>query len=915
MVFNKGKAENNYKVISVKVFAWDRVMNKKRKYRRVFERREINYISVAVEFYNKLFDEKDWSVKISFKAFEMTGGKKGNEICTELKEVTVEKDKNIMLVDFGYGNEEYGKFWTECDYIWEVQIGDELAGEAKFRIEDNGKVSAAENPYFTVTSLRTYEAPKGDLPENERKYLKQFSKKESRYIMSELKIINKLETEWLCELFFNYYDDTGGLIGVSDTLGYITPNIGPGEPFTISAGWGCSDADSWIRDDYRVEVVFMDQVVAMVPFRVGDDNIERLSDYEALLNQDVGDFYGLRAIPDDDVPEEVEQPDELPDDKDDSSIEEKPGTDSQIEIDNRPLEDILADLDKLVGLKDIKLKVREYVDYISYIQYRIDKGIEEDEKIVLHSVFTGNPGTGKTTVVKILGEIFRAMGLLSKGHVHTVESSDLISGYVRQTGKDTKDAIEKARGGILFIDEAYMLFKEGATNDFGSEAVAALITEMSDGPGDIAIMVAGYPAEMEKFIDSNPGLRSRFRNHYHFDDYDPDELTAIAEYAAKEKDVSLSKEARERIRKILTDAFRKRDRTFGNARLAHSLVDEAKMNLGIRLVRKYSPDELTKEQLSTIEAEDVEDITAGKLEERLKLDIDKALLDSALAELDSLVGLQSIKQEMSELVRLTRYYREMDRDVLKAFSMHAIFKGNPGTGKTTVARIIGKIYKALGLLERGHLIDADASDLVAGFVGQSSLKTKDLVDKAMGGVLFIDEAYSITDGGRTTGGDDFGKQAVAALIKEMEDRRGEFAVIAAGYPDNMDNFIESNPGIQSRFDRTFIFEDFNEDELWLIVAKMLADKGLKADHEAEGHIRKFIAHLYLGRNKFFGNARSMRKIVEKAYRNHELRMADLPMEKRSSKLMSTLIFEDVKEFVPEEKDVVNKGIGYKFGSS
>ena len=421
--------------------------------------------------------------------------------------------------------------------------------------------------------------------------------------MTEFKFINLLEEEWMCELIFNYYDDTGLLVGVSDNLGFITPNLGPGEDFTITGGWGTADGNSWIHDNYRVEVVFMDNVVAMIPFSVGEKHLERLSDYEALLNEDVTEFYGKPHIqntiknetPEDDKP-----------DSDNTTTEDTNDTDEivdnfNIEIDDRPLEEILSELDKLVGLKEIKQKVREYVDYVSYLQYRQEKGFDEDEEINLHSVFTGNPGTGKTTVVKLLGKIYHSMGLLSKGHVHAVESNDLISGYVRQSGKDTKEVIEKARGGILFIDEAYMLHREGVSNDFGPEAVAALITEMSDGPGDIAIMVAGYPKEMESFINSNPGLKSRFRNHYHFDDYTPDELVAIAHYAADGKGVELSDKALKKLKMHVTDAFRKRDRTFGNARLVHSMVDEAKMNLGIRLVREHDPDELTKKMLSTIQ--------------------------------------------------------------------------------------------------------------------------------------------------------------------------------------------------------------------------------------------------------------------------------------------------------------------------
>ncbi|MCK5784740.1 MAG: AAA family ATPase, partial [Desulfobacterales bacterium] len=426
--------------------------------------------------------------------------------------------------------------------------------------------------------------------------------------------------------------------------------------------------------------------------------------------------------------------------------------------------------------------------------------------------FTGNPGTGKTTVVKLLGKIYQSMGLLSKGHVHSVEANDLISGYIRQTGKDTKKAIEKARGGILFIDEAYMLFKEGANNDFGPEAIAALITEMSDGKGDIAIMVAGYPKEMDSLLKSNPGLKSRFRNYFHFEDYTPDELIHIAEFAANKKGVKISKNAEKRLLKVLTEAFRKRDRTFGNARFAHALVDEAKMNLGIRLMKDPKLEDYSKAQLSTLKDVDIEDLGNAVANTKLHLDIDENLLKEALSALNELTGLATIKQEVRELVKLSRYYKENNRDILKAFSMHSVFTGNPGTGKTTVARIIAKIYKALGMLERGHLIDADGGDLVAGYIGQTSGKTKDLISKAMGGILFIDEAYAITEGTNTG----FGQKAIAALIKEMEDHRSEFGLIVAGYTKNMQDFLESNPGLKSRFDQNFHFEDFSVDELWEI---------------------------------------------------------------------------------------------------
>ena len=899
MWFSK-KDDKHYKFSSLQTYAWDRIINNTRRYRKVFDKTELNYLSVGLEFYNKLFDEKDWKASVTFKAYELKNDNKASLICEHTDEYDITKDLNIVVCDYGYGNDKHGSFWKEGDYIWDAFIDDEYIASAKFHIYNIGKVSNSYNPYFDVDSIKTFEFVKETNKEIESKfYLKQFMYKQTQYVMTELNITNRVAYPWLCELNYNYYDDSGLLIGSSHDIGYInSEKTNAGMNYTMENGWGSKDASMWLKDNYRVEVVFMDTVVAKIEFSIGDELIVAPIDYEEFQ-------------------EEIET-DELTENE--ASIEpifeeitpEKPDLNYTEPVKNKSIEELLSELDELIGLTNIKQNIREYIDYVTYLQIRKEKGIEENGEIKLHSVFTGNPGTGKTTVVKLLGQIYHAMGLLSKGHVLTVESNDLISGFVRQTGKNTKEFIEKARGGILFIDEAYMLYKDDSTNDFGPEAISALITEMSDGPGDIAIMVAGYPKEMEKFIKSNPGLKSRFHNYYHFNDYTPNELVDIAKYAAKNKDVIFSKEALEKLKLIVTNAFRKRTQSFGNARLVNAMVEEAKMNLGIRLIREHDTEKLTNKKLSLIETVDIEYVSTKAISDILKLDVDEALLKESLTELNSLTGLSQIKKEVQELVRLSKYYREIDRNLLKAFSMHSVFLGNPGTGKTTVARILSKIYKALGLLERGHLVEADGSSLIAGFVGQSALKTKELINGAQGGILFIDEAYAITDGSSSNGSSDFGKKAIAALIKEMEDHRGEFGVIVAGYTDNMKRFLEANPGIKSRFDQTYHFEDFTEAELWEIAKNMFASKDLTPNKHAEEHLKIYIAFIYKYRNKFFGNARSIRKIVEKAYRNQQLRMASLSKAKRTKAIMNTLTLDDVLEFDPNKiKTVQSKSIGYK----
>ena len=909
----KTKNEDYFKLLSFKTYAWDRTINNTRRYRKVFDRSELNYLSVAFELYNKYFDEKDWKCTVTFKAFKIINDDKSKLLCEHTQEYSITKDLNVAICDYGWGNDEYGTFWEEGNYTWDLYVNDEYITSAKFHVYDIGKVTNEYNPYFDVQSIKTFEYEKENT--ESKFYLKQFMYKHTNYVMTELKIYNKVAYKWLCELNYNYYDDSGLLIGTSNDIGFInSENTAPGDTYTLEVGWGNKDTSVWLKDNYRVEVVFMDTVVAKIEFSVGDDYIVAPSDYEEdIIEEDFEDTFNeeyetnltKRHIEESEASTQEEIEDETK-----SEPEKDSGLDYSYLEEDKPLEELLKELDSLIGLTEIKSKIRDYIDYVSFLQLREEKGIDEDDEVKLHSIFTGNPGTGKTTVVKLLGQIYKTMGLLSKGHVLTVESSDLVTGFVRQTGKNTKEFIEKARGGILFIDEAYMLHKDDSSNDFGPEAIAALITEMSDGPGDIAIMVAGYPKEMEKFINSNPGLKSRFKNHYHFKDYTPTELVEIAKFSAVKKDIILSDNAIVKLKKIATEAYRNRDKSFGNARFIISVVDEAKMNLGIRLIRNNTIESLTKDMLVTVLQQDIEDVSKKSITSTLRLDIDQVLLKEALQELNNLTGLTTIKKEVQELIKLVKYYKDIDRDVLKAFSMHSVFIGNPGTGKTTVARILGKVYKALGLLERGHLVEADGSSLIAGFVGQTALKTKELIKEAKGGILFIDEAYSITDGKNST--NDFGKKAIAALLKEMEDHRGEFGVIAAGYTDNMKEFLKSNPGLKSRFDTTYHFEDFSEEELWNICVSMFMSKDLKIDSKAEMHIKTYINQLYRAKTKYFGNARTMRKLVEKAYRNQQLRMANLVKSKRTKVMMSTISIEDVLEFdATKELSLKQKSIGYK----
>ncbi len=288
-------------------------------------------------------------------------------------------------------------------------------------------------------------------------------------------------------------------------------------------------------------------------------------------------------------------------------------------------------------------------------------------------------------------------------------------------------------------------------------------------------------------------------------------------------------------------------------------------------------------------------------------------LEEIQAELDRLVGLESVKEQVrAQIAFLQIQARRSEHGLAEVpTSKHLVFLGNPGTGKTTVARILTKIYKALGILERGHMVETDRQGLVAGFVGQTALKTTERIDEAMGGVLFIDEAYALTSGGFGGASADYGNEVVQTILKRMEDQRGEFFVFAAGYPENMEGFLKANPGLRSRFDKILRFEDYSEEELFQIAIKMIADKGYDASERARLHLQSYLAFLRQYRDRYFGNARTVRTVINQAIKNQNLRLAGQSKEHRQD--LNLIKLEDVQEFEKNtEQFVFNKSrIGFR----
>ena len=267
-------------------------------------------------------------------------------------------------------------------------------------------------------------------------------------------------------------------------------------------------------------------------------------------------------------------------------------------------------------------------------------------------------------------------------------------------------------------------------------------------------------------------------------------------------------------------------------------------------------------------------------------------LEELLAELDGLCGLEKVKKDVKSLINLVkvRKLRQEAQLPVPPMSLHLVFMGNPGTGKTTVARLLAKIYHAIGVLSKGQLVEVDRSGLVAGFVGQTAIKTNEVIQKAMGGVLFIDEAYALAN---QDSPNDFGKEAIEALLKGMEDNRADLIVIVAGYTELMSNFINANPGLESRFNKYFYFEDYKSEELMSIFKSMCRKNGYTLDEQTEKFAKEGFQNLYEQRDENFGNARDVRNIFERAVSRQSDRLAG--MENPRKEDLMALTEADLKE--------------------
>ena len=536
----------------------------------------------------------------------------------------------------------------------------------------------------------------------------------------------------------------------------------------------------------------------------------------------------------------------------------------------------MAELDNMIGLSSVKDQIRQITASVEAARRRVMAGYGA-EKPMQHFVFLGPPGTGKTSVARVVAKIFYAFGLLDTPLVVEAQRADLVGEYLGATAIKTNELVNSALGGVLFIDEAYSLVNdsEGQGDRFGHEAIQALLKRAEDDRTELIIILAGYEKQMEGFLASNPGLNSRFGLRVKFPTYSPAELMALAELYLEQRGEILEPDARPALWRMMEDVGRRRlADELGNGRFVRSLLEKAGRARDVRIMTEGA--EPSPAELVTLEASDLEQ-AGSELTARFRGYSQAPTLESALAELDELVGLEPVKRQVHEIAAQLRVARLRERQGLSSQPpvRHFVFTGPPGTGKTTVARILGRIFTALGLLVRPEVIEAHRADLVGEHLGSTAIKTGKLIDSALGGVLFIDEAYSLYNAGYS-GGDAYGSEAVATLLKRAEDDRDRLVIVLAGYPADMDRFLRSNPGLASRFSVRIGFPSYSPDELCKIAGVIAEQHGDIFEPDALPVLGEiFSAAAARGQIDELGNGRFARSLFERACAARDLRVADL----------------------------------------
>lgn len=539
-------------------------------------------------------------------------------------------------------------------------------------------------------------------------------------------------------------------------------------------------------------------------------------------------------------------------------------------------------LDELIGLENVKSQIQKMKNRMAFEK---STGGSADKISGNHMCFLGAAGTGKTTVARILTSIFYDFGYIKQNKCVEVGGGYFRSQYIGQTAPRTQAIVNYAMGGVLFIDEAYlMLDQKGQSGGTGTEATGVILKAMEDHKNDFIVIFAGYEDDVNRLLASNEGFASRIKTKLYFDDFSTDQLMQIFDsmcLKAGKNGYALEPKARQ----MLKEEFEREKNSpgFGNARNVRNALDK----IMDAHADHYMNHQIPESDVYTFTVSDVQNyvnLMEKQLEEDARNYMASKGIDSSIIsfnelkshtkdgssdpdkDLDSLTGLDVVKDEIKQMKAQYEFYKG-DKKKMEAEGHHMVFIGPPGTGKTTVAGIMTAYLYQMGIIRQNKYVDVNGSFFRGQYIGHTGKRTQAVVEYSRGMVLFIDEAYLLN----SDGAGDFGAEALGVLLDAMEKYRKDFVVIFAGYDKEMQDMLNMNSGLRSRISQTFHFKSYTPHELALMMGRLSHKDKFKVEKEVWRPLQLYLRTRVI--EPHFGNARFIRSFWEETKKQHIMNFA------------------------------------------
>jgi len=675
-------------------------------------------------------------------------------------------------------------------------------------------------------------------------YLLQFDESITTYIAAEIIIKNpffKTDDRLLRGLTIWYFEDEE--IGRNDFNLKLKKDW---ELVEFVQSWGTPIPGFWKCGEVKIEIFLENQQIIRYNFQIG--------------NQEIINFV--------DNNEQSKNPSNKQNTQQPKKLEQFQRTNS----DNNSIKNLFEEFDNLVGLQNLKQSLKDFISYLEFVKERKAQGIETNENISANCIFLGNPGTGKTTVARILGRFFKAIGILENGHVVEVDRTSLIGEYIGETAQKTEKVINQALGGILFIDEAYSLKRDKSSQDFGQEAIDIIIKRIEDYKDKFFVIAAGYPEPMENFINSNPGLKSRFTHHFYFDDYNSNELAEIFRIFSEKEKYTLNEKAEKFLIEILDSLIDNTDGSFGNARFIRNLFSESKIELSKRY-HSLDDEEKNFTNLNTILVNDIQSAWQNIHNRNNSIVKSNEKLDRYVNEINNLVALDNVKITFNKIISSIKVDKlKSERSISSIHKIYnSIFIAEPGSGTSTVARLFAKSLFASNKLSKGQLVEIDSSTFYGLSKIDAYLGIDELFKQLKGNVVLVNDVTTSLQCDKN-----FSDSLLQYFLKKLYLTGDDVVAILAGTKSEINFLVENFPVLESQFPNIFEFEPYTNRQLLEIALSICQKKNYQLDEGAWQQLLELIDEMRKEQNRNFYNARSIKELLNRAISIQEDRILSMP---------------------------------------